>query len=627
MTAKSQEHLKNFKNLLEKGASVMAIPYDPVVPPKKSERSTPEQVKLRVLVNQGLNEYINETTNSKDEKEQKILLALQLLNEIRFERNVLVMRSSASIAGILMSKLLTEVLINETSIDNLKESLDHQHVIYLPSHRSYADFVLVSYAFMHYNLDVPAAATGINLSEMIGIGEIFRRTGSFFIRRTFGEDEFYWRVFKAYMHEIVTYHDRGLEFYIEGTRSRSHKALKPKIGLLSMALEPFFKGEIPDLKIVPISISYEKLIEQDTLVYELLGMPKPKETTMNFLKAVTNLKNQNFGKVYFDICAPMSLKEYFRDKIKKTAELEMVKNLADEVVRRQQENMIITTSSLVALVYNEAVFMKTVKDLSMFRMKEKIKQLAMLLEKLGAFIGADTGNLQNEISNTLIIHRDLLKASGSYNHIQLVKSNQLFSSIKSSELKGVQLNTETMNIAVPVFKLQFYCNPSLFWLAQPAFIVLSLVDSVATDVSKVKMDFEVLRGFFLYEFAFSRESADSDFEEAIEKLLSIGVIEQDSVHLRLQKSEFTNFLLSAIAPFVNSFSNTSSVVMKNFLGKNFTQKEIFTSVQTQMENEILEKNSTIHPYSLCLESIDMVLLSLCDSKCLVKQEQLSLCVV
>lgn len=68
----------------------------------------------------------------------------------------------------------------------------------------------------------------------------------------------------------------GLEFFVEGTRSRTMKSLWPKTGLLSMALEPFFKGEVYNLKVVPVSISYEKPLEEQLFVYELLGVPKPK---------------------------------------------------------------------------------------------------------------------------------------------------------------------------------------------------------------------------------------------------------------------------------------------------------------------------------------------------------------
>lgn len=47
-----------------------------------------------------------------------------------------------------------------------------------------------------------------------------------------------------------------------------------------MALEPLFMGEVADITIVPIGVAYEKPLESRLFAYELLGIPKPKETTM-----------------------------------------------------------------------------------------------------------------------------------------------------------------------------------------------------------------------------------------------------------------------------------------------------------------------------------------------------------
>lgn len=47
-----------------------------------------------------------------------------------------------------------------------------------------------------------------------------------------------------------------------------------------MALEPLFMGEVQDITIVPVGVAYEKPLEEQLFAYEMLGVPKPKETTM-----------------------------------------------------------------------------------------------------------------------------------------------------------------------------------------------------------------------------------------------------------------------------------------------------------------------------------------------------------
>lgn len=49
--------------------------------------------------------------------------------------------------------------------------------------------------------------------------------------------------------------------------------------MMHMVLEPYFKGEVYDIKLVPISISYDRVLEESLLAQELLGVPKPKEST------------------------------------------------------------------------------------------------------------------------------------------------------------------------------------------------------------------------------------------------------------------------------------------------------------------------------------------------------------
>lgn len=50
-------------------------------------------------------------------------------------------------------------------------------------------------------------------------------------------------------------------------------------GMMHMVLEPYFKGEVFDITLVPISISYDRVLEESLLAHELLGVPKPKEST------------------------------------------------------------------------------------------------------------------------------------------------------------------------------------------------------------------------------------------------------------------------------------------------------------------------------------------------------------
>lgn len=68
--------------------------------------------------------------------------------------------------------------------------------------------------------------------QMAGVGALLRQSGAFFMRRTFGQDQLYWAVFSEYMQTQLTNGDAPMEFFMEGTRSRTAKPLHPRIGQL-----------------------------------------------------------------------------------------------------------------------------------------------------------------------------------------------------------------------------------------------------------------------------------------------------------------------------------------------------------------------------------------------------------
>lgn len=105
---------------------------------------------------------------------------------------------------------------------------------------------------------------------------VYIYSGAFFMRRSFAEDPLYWACFSEYVQETVGNGDQPLEFFIEGTRSRTGKCLHPKVGLMGAALRPFFEGRVNEVNLLPIAVTYEERMETHLYADEMLGTPKPK---------------------------------------------------------------------------------------------------------------------------------------------------------------------------------------------------------------------------------------------------------------------------------------------------------------------------------------------------------------
>ncbi|MCX7166450.1 MAG: glycerol-3-phosphate 1-O-acyltransferase PlsB [Rhodocyclales bacterium] len=180
-------------------------------------------------------------------------------------------------------------------------------VIYVPCHRSHADYLLLSYIIFTRGLMVPHIAAGSNLNLPV-VGSILRRSGAFFLRRKIKGEPLYAAVFQEYVHLMI---DRGfpMEYFIEGGRSRSGRTLAPKAGILAMTIQSFVRSHVRPLVFVPVYIGYEKLMEGSSYIAELHGRPKKSESLIGLVRAARVLK-RNFGRVHVNFGPPLALAEF-----------------------------------------------------------------------------------------------------------------------------------------------------------------------------------------------------------------------------------------------------------------------------------------------------------------------------
>jgi glycerol-3-phosphate O-acyltransferase len=139
------------------------------------------------------------------------------------------------------------------------------------------------------------------------MGPFFRGAGAYFIRRTFENNPLYKTVFRKYLEYLIR-EGYTQEFFIEGGRSRTGKILTPKLGMLSAIVTAFVEGVRRDLYLVPVSIHYGRIVEEEAYKQELLGGHKEKESFGALLKARRVLR-QKYGTAYVTFAPPISLNE------------------------------------------------------------------------------------------------------------------------------------------------------------------------------------------------------------------------------------------------------------------------------------------------------------------------------
>lgn len=143
-----------------------------------------------------------------------------------------------------------------------------------------------------------------------GVSVFLRMCGAFFMRRTFRGDPMYRAIFTEYVTQLVK--DKTvMEFFVEGTRSRSNKFLHPKFGILQIMTNTFFDQQVNEISFIPVNINYTRTLEDSSFPGELTGMPKVKESLGRILGAVETL-SMSFGSLYLNFHDPINISEQVR---------------------------------------------------------------------------------------------------------------------------------------------------------------------------------------------------------------------------------------------------------------------------------------------------------------------------
>ncbi len=197
--------------------------------------------------------------------------------------------------------------VNVKHFRAFREASPGYEIVYVPCHRSHIDYLLLSYLLYYRGFVPPHIAAGVNLNMPL-IGPLLRRGGAFFLRRSFRAQPLYAAVFNQYVSLILS---RGvaLEYFIEGTRSRTGRLLPPRAGMLSITVRAFLRYRNRPVLFQPVYIGYERLAEGNSYISELSGQQKKAES-LSDLRNVINILRKNYGEVTVSFAEPVLLNEH-----------------------------------------------------------------------------------------------------------------------------------------------------------------------------------------------------------------------------------------------------------------------------------------------------------------------------
>lgn len=277
-------------------------------------------------------------------------------------------------------------------IERVREAAIQHPLVLLPCHKSHVDYLIMSQILLHYDMVPPHIAAGDNLLIPI-VGWIFRRSGAFFLRRSFGNDPLYRTIFNEYVLRLLR-EGYTLEFFIEGGRSRTGKLRPPKTGMLKLLVDAALEKRIRDFYLVPSSVTYDRIVEGESYSRELLGGQKKSESLGSLLRSARQFLSINFGRIVVRFAQPISIREAIDQQI----EIEKEKNPTFDPVNNQddrrdlihalayrvlyeinQASWIMASSLVIAILMTESR-----RGISHERMVQEVKWLRQEVEARGA---------------------------------------------------------------------------------------------------------------------------------------------------------------------------------------------------------------------------------------------------
>ncbi|KAM9560637.1 glycerol-3-phosphate acyltransferase 1, mitochondrial isoform 1-T2 [Salvelinus alpinus] len=215
----------------------------------------------------------------------------------------------------LFNGFFWSIQIHKGQLEMVKKAATEYNapLVFLPVHKSHIDYLLITFILFCHNIKAPHIAAGNNLNIPI-FSTLIRKLGGFFIRRKLDEtpdgkkDVLYRSLLYVYTEELLR-QQQFLEVFLEGTRSRSGKPSPARAGMLSIVVDALCNGVIPEVMVVPVGISYDRILEGN-YNSEQLGKPKKNESLWGVACGVLRMLRKNYGCVRVDFTQPFSLKEY-----------------------------------------------------------------------------------------------------------------------------------------------------------------------------------------------------------------------------------------------------------------------------------------------------------------------------
>lgn len=510
-------------------------------------------------------------------REEIMERAKKIIDRMAARQRVWTLRIFYTILTVVFRKLFHTVHVDKHGLQTFKEYLKKQEdgvgVVFLPTHKSHIDYLVLSFVAALHEIPVPIIAAGDNLNFPI-VGALFRYSGAFFMRRALGGDTLYRAILEGYLDEVLR-SGSTLEFFIEGGRSRDGTILPPKYGLLTVILDAVKTHRLKDVVLVPIAVDYDHCPDINSYVKYMMGGKKKKESLTGLLTSASSILSTDCGDAFVTFGTPMSLNELLSRMEHENASLDdrdEVKYVGAHVCQGMRNNSVITTSTLVAAAVMDFPAEDWIPEAELTL---RIEAIQGWLRGIGAFEGY-SGH------SAAILHQFV------QNYPELVE-------VKDKQYRAVQGVKEQITL--------FYCRNGLLHHFLADAVVLHVFR--AMQVSSDRSDLSVVDVVPAVEMMCRVMGAHIPFNvvisaPAIDSLVKRGIlsVDQDILTLNPEWEQYTHFCVSLVAPLVDSLCVVLEAMKNLRRGTNEEEVDltVFLLKTMEMTHAVLKAGESSYPF-------------------------------
>lgn len=495
-----------------------------------------QEMMEKVLYHKNVLDEIRDLVEGERKSERKLRKkAYGYFREIAADFSIINIKWFNKAVQYMFTKIFDGINYRIEDLKMVREAAQRAPLILVPSHKSHMDYLIISSIFYENKIVPPHIVAGSNLT-FFPMGQIFRRSGAFFMRRSFKGLYLYPTIFKQYVKTLIN-EGYSVEFFIEGGRTRTGKIASPKMGILKYLIDAIEEGYNRDMIFIPITISYDRILEESSYHMELKGKEKETESTSAFVKSRKLLKRK-YGKVYLSFNKPIAFRDY-RESLPGGEDLTV--SLGYYILQKINEIVMVTPFS----VTSSAMLQSSAQGFT----REMLKRRIAALHEYLSFHGVRMSDQLTEASNFDEIIDYVLD---SYMQDNIVA--EPVAGTDRETLEGLYVLNENERS-----RINFYKNTVVHFFLPAAYLSLSLLsaEGESAEETALAVAFEDLRGLFEGEFIYAEGMYDTGatLEADLGYLVSKGLVTRENGRVAVAPGnrEVVVLFAKAIQDFLESY--------------------------------------------------------------------------